>query len=149
MENLSLYDILVGGFMSQGDDPLEGLNKLERLPEDEKLRQSIAENLTMVLQTRCGSVLHLPDFGIPDILHDYFQAGGTIEPFKKHIKETILKYEPRIGDVRVETKEFDQNNMRLALRITAVIKEVRQREILLTEFSTTSWTKVLIDRDMK
>ncbi len=149
MENLSLYDLLAGGFMSQGDDPLDGPHKLERLPEDEKLRQSIAEHLTMVLQTRRGEVLHLPDFGIPDMLKVYFDAGGAIEPFKKLIRETILRYEPRIAEVRVETKEFDQNNMRLALRIVAVIKEARQREILLTEFSATSWTKVLIDREVK
>ena len=147
MENLSLYDLLVGGFMSQGDDPLDEGREMEQLPEDEKLRRSIAENLTMVLQTRRGSVLHLPDFGIPDILQTYFDAGGTIDPLRNQIRETILKYEPRIGEVKVQKDFFDQNNMRISLRILATIKEVSQREILLTEFSTTGWTKVVFERE--
>lgn len=149
MENISLYDLLVGGFMSRGDDPLQGGRALEDMPEDEKLRLSIAENLTMVLQTRRGSVLHLPDFGIPDILQVYQDAGGSLDPVRTLIRETILKYEPRISEVKVQKEFFDPNSMRISLRILATIKEANQREILLTEFSTTGWAKVLFERDTK
>ena len=147
MENLSLYDVLVGGFMSRGDDPLDEGRQLEELPEDEKLRLSIAENLTMVLQTRRGSVLHLPDFGIPDILQEYFEAGRSLDSLREKIRETILKYEPRISEVKVQKDSFDQTNMHISLRILATIKDANQREILLTEFSTTGWTKVVFERD--
>lgn len=149
MENLSLYDLLVGGFMLRGDDPLQGGHVLEDMPEDEKLRLSIAENLTMLLQTRRGSVMHLPDFGIPDILQVYQDAGGSLDPVRTLVRETILKYEPRISEVKVQKEFFDPNSMRISLRILATIKEANQREILLTEFSTTGWAKVLFERDTK
>ncbi len=73
MENISLYDLFVGCFISKGDDPGDvDLSYFDNLSEEEKLRHSIVENLKMVLQTRRGSVQHLPDFGLPDIRQIYF-----------------------------------------------------------------------------
>ena len=96
MESISLYDLLVGTFISMGDDPGDvDLSYFDRISEDEKLRRSIVENLKMVLQTRRGSVQHLPDFGIPDIRKVYFDE-GTIDAIPKQIAETITKYEPRL-----------------------------------------------------
>jgi len=147
MDNLSLFDLLVGGFLSRGDDPrTAGLPYFDQLTEDQKLRYSIVENLKMVLQTRRGSVRHLPDFGIPDIRQIYFEE-GTIESVPVKIKETILRYEPRLKDVRVRKKEFDEKNLRISLEIAAQIKEVPGKEVLFTEFSSTGWTKVYFLRD--
>lgn len=152
METLSLYDQLVGCFPSEYPDPLGDplsttLSDLENLPEDRKLRLSIAENLKLLLQTRRGSVAHLPDFGVPDFLQSYIDAGGSIDPLIEQIRATILKYEPRLGEVKVKKEYFVERELRLSLRITAVIKEASQREILLTEFSSTGWTKVVFERD--
>ena len=148
MENISLYDLLVGQFSAEAKDP-DNIDaaQFERMSEEKKLRQSIIENLHMILKTRQGSVQHLPDFGMPDILQVYFKSGNSIEPIKKQMKETILKYEPRIGDVRVDKTEFDQKNMRISLKIVASIKENPNKEVLLTEFSTTGWTKIVFERD--
>ncbi len=150
MENLSLYDVLVGQFVSEAVNPdaLDHTN-FDRLSEDEKLRTSIIENLRMVLSTRQGSVQHLPDFGMPDILQLYFDSGNSIDPVKKEIKDVILKYEPRIGDVQVQKSEFDQESMRISLKIMASIKDDPRKEILLTEFSSTGWTKVLFEKEIK
>ncbi|MFH1197533.1 MAG: type VI secretion system baseplate subunit TssE [bacterium] len=150
MENLSIYDLLVGQFISESPysdsvDPGE----FDNLSEDEKLRQSIIENLRMVLKTRQGSVVHLPDFGMPDILQIYFESGNSIEPIKKKIRDTVLKYEPRIGDVQVQKSDFDQKNMSISLKIIATIKENPNKEILLTEFSTTGWSKIVFEKDAK
>ena len=150
MENISLYDLLVGQFVSEVKHPDQiDVTVFEKISEDKKLRQSIIENLQMVLKTRQGSVLHLPDFGMPDILQLYFNSGNSIDPIRKQIKETILKYEPRIGDVRIDKTDFDQKNMRISLRIIASIKEHPNKEVLLTEFSTTGWTKIVFERDNK
>jgi type VI secretion system protein len=149
LENLSLYDLLVGCFFLRGDDPGDADESyFDRMQEDEKLRNSIVENLKMVLQTRRGSVKHLPDFGIPDIRQIYFNE-GTIESVPDRIRETILKYEPRLEDVRVKKKEFDEKNMRMTLEISAQIKQMPGKEVLFTEFSTTGWTKVFFERDDK
>lgn len=150
MENISLYDLLIGQFASEENNPDSiSINMFEQLSEEKKLRQSIIENLQMVLKTRQGSVQHLPDFGMPDILQVYFNSGNSIDPIRKQIKDTILKYEPRIGNVQVTKTEFDQKNMRISLRIVASIKENPNKEILLTEFSTTGWTKIVFERDEK
>ena len=64
---MSLYELLVGCFTLRGDDPGDTDDSyFDNIMEDEKLRQSIVENLTLVLQSRQGSVQHLSDFGIPD-----------------------------------------------------------------------------------
>ena len=147
MENISIYDLLVGCFISLGDDPGDvDISYFDQISEDEKLRHSIVENLKKVLQTRRGSVLHLPDFGIPDIRQIYFEE-GTIDSVPRQIADTILKYEPRLTDVKVAATNFDEKNMRIALKVAAKIKELPGKEVLLTEFSSTGWTKVVFERD--
>lgn len=147
MESISLYDLLVGSFISRGDDPADtDPSYFDRLSEDQKLRQSIVENLKMVLQTRQGSAQHLPDFGIPDIKQIYFDE-GTIDSVPNKVCETILKYEPRLTNVKVKRKNFDKSSMNLALEIYAEIKQLPGKEVLLTEFSSTGWTKVVFQRD--
>lgn len=149
MNNLSLYDILVGQFISESTNPDDiGDQYFDQLNEDEKLRYSIIDNLRMILSARQGSVQHLPHFGMPDILQIYFDT-GSIEPIKKEIIDVILMYEPRIGDVQIQKADFDQNNMRISMKIAASIKDVPNKQILLTEFSTTGWTKVMYEKDAK
>lgn len=148
MRNLSLYNLLIGFFAYERPSPAD----IERmdftiLTEEQKVRKSIIENLTMILGTRQGSVSHLPDFGLPDIMQVYINSGYSFEPLKKQIRETILKYEPRIGGVRVEEPYFDKNAMRLFLKIVTTVKDFARTEILLTEFSTTGWTKVIWEKD--
>ena len=150
MKNLSLYNILLGQFVSEVDNPDEiGLDQFEHLTEDQKLSLSIIENLRMILTTRRGSVLHLPDFGISDILQLYISSDNPVESLKSEIKELILKYEPRISEVKIQSSEFDQKTLRASLKIIIKIKDSSNREILLTEFSTTGWTKVVYDKDSK
>lgn len=148
MENLSLYDILVGYFDSVTPEPDPHEDYFGKMSEEKKLRQSIIENLRVVLKTRRGSVLHLPDFGLPDFMKVFIDSGGYIDPIRDKIKETILKYEPRIVKASVKKSDFDEKNMRLSLIIMATIKDIASREILLTEFSTTGWTKVIFERDI-
>jgi predicted component of type VI protein secretion system len=61
----------------------------------------------------------------------------------------ILKYEPRIGDVQIQKTEFNHELMRITLKIVATIKDNPNKEILLTEFSSTGWTKVMFEKDIK
>jgi type VI secretion system protein len=148
VKNLSLYDILVGQFSSESKNIDEtNLSDLDDLTEEQKLRSSIIENLRMVLSTRQGSVQHLPDFGMPDILQLYFNSDNSIDPIKKEIRNVILKYEPRIADVEVHKTDFDQESMKITLKVIATIKDIPNKEILLTEFSTTGWTKVMFEKD--
>jgi len=150
MKNLSLYDILVGQFSSESKNIDEtDFMQLDQLTEEQQLRSSIVENLRMVLTTRQGSVQHLPDFGMPDILQLIFNSDNSIEQIKKEIRKVILKYEPRISELQVQESDFDREAMRITLKVSATIKNFPNKEILLTEFSTTGWTKVIFEKDMK
>ncbi len=150
MRNLSLYDLLVGHFsMDRVDLTSIDLSYFDRFSEYEKMRHSIVENLTKLLQTRQGSVQHLPDYGLPDIMQIYVDSGYTFDPLKKHIRDAILKYEPRLSKVRVEEPKFDKDNFRIYFKIVATIQDFPEAEILLTEFSTTGWTKVVFEREHK
>ena len=148
MKNLSLYNLLLGQFISEVLNPDEiGPQQFEHLTEDQKLSLSIIENLRMILTTRRGSILHLPDYGISDILQIYLSSENPVESLKQEIKDVILKYEPRISEVRMENSEFDRKTLRAALKIIIKVKDSSNQEILLTEFSTTGWTKVVYDKD--
>jgi type VI secretion system protein len=138
----------VGYFTTEISEPSDiDDSYFQQLSEEKKLRQSIIENLTMILQTRRGSVLHLSDFGIPDIVQVYIDSGYSFEQLKKYISETILKYEPRVSKVKVEETKFDKDNFHIFLKIKAIIKDLAGTEILLTEFSTTGWTKVVSEKE--
>ena len=174
MDSLSIYDLLVGSFVFRGDEPGEVDDAyFDDMDEEEKLRSSIVENIKMILQSRRdnvdeesrkdpkkmkalrekgliskASISHLPDFGLPDIREIYFNE-GSIDSIPKLIEESLLKYEPRLQQVKVKRKRFDTNNLRLSLQIEAKIKDHRGSEVLLTEFSSTGWLKVVFDRDDK
>lgn len=149
MHNLSLYNILVGFFTTDKAEPSDAdEDYFKRLSEERKLRESIVENLSKILQSRRNEESHLPDFGLPDIMELYVDSGYSFDPLKKCIAETILKYEPRIEKVKVDQPHFDKENSLIALKIRATIKEYSGTEILLTEFSTTGWTKVEFERDL-
>ncbi len=142
--------MLLGQFVSEVLNPDEiGPQQFEHLTEDQKLSLSIIENLRMILTTRRGSILHLPDFGISDILQIYLSSENPVESLKQEIKDVILKYEPRISGVQIQNSEFDQKTLRAALKIIIKVKDSSNQEILLTEFSTTGWTKVVFDKDAK
>jgi type VI secretion system protein len=148
LKNLSLYNELLGQFVSEVINPDEiGPQQFDKLTEDQKLSLSIVENLRMILTTRRGSVQHLPDFGVSDILQIYIRSENPIESLKQELKQVILKYEPRIKEVIMETSEFDQKTLRASLKIIVKVKDSPNTEILLTEFSTTGWTKVVLDKD--
>ena len=150
MHNISLFNLLVGYFTHEGIEPVDAdLAYFRQLSEIELIRRSVIDNLTMVLRTRQGSVAHLPDFGLPDIMQVYIDSGYSFDPLKKQIRDTILKYEPRIASVRLENPQFDKPNMRLFLKIMATIKDFAHTEILLTEFSATGWTKVVAVKDQE
>jgi len=150
MQNLSLYNLLIGQFTFEDINPDEtDFTQFDTLTEDQKLSSSIFENVRMILNTRKGSVLHLPDFGIPDILQLYYGGGNPLELLKKEIRDVILKYEPRISEARIEKSDFDQKTLRASLKIIIRIKDSTNKEVLLTEFSTTGWTKVVQEKDVK
>lgn len=65
------------------------------------LALSLQTDLHRLLNTKKGSLKHIPDYGIPD-LHTVYQTlpKGKIHFFNE-LKKTILKFEPRIKSVDI------------------------------------------------
>lgn len=57
---------------------------------------SIREHLTKLLNARQGSLIHLPDYGLPDLGEIYEKLPESVEILQNALKNLIFRYEPRI-----------------------------------------------------
>lgn len=79
---------------------------------------SVFGNLHSLLNTREGDAPAVPDFGIldlSDLIHNFPDASQYVQ---KSIRDTILKYEPRLTSVRVRAVE-SADPLKLAFEISA------------------------------
>lgn len=147
LEGLGLYDLLIGGFLTEGDVQEYNFENLMRLRSEDRLKKSIVENLTLILKTPRGSIAHLPDFGLPDIRQIYFEK-MSLDPVLPLIRDTVTKYEPRLSNVKVEVPSggFDRASFHVTLKISARIRGTRSKELLFTELSSGGLVRVYFDR---
>jgi type VI secretion system protein len=68
-----------------------------------QLLQSIRHNLENILNTRSGSCYGSPALGIPDLNDDSLISSDFCQVIGKGIRDCILRFEPRITAVTVET----------------------------------------------
>lgn len=84
------------------------------------LESVVMEHLQRMLNTRAGAALTVPDYGIvelSELLHDFPDAAGIMQ---RAIKNTVLKYEPRLKNVQVRaTAPEDRSDMYVYFEITA------------------------------
>ena len=67
----------------------------------EKLKQSVLKNLSDILNTRQGSLQHLPDYGVPDISSFYQGLPCSVQIMVAAIKTAIRLYEPRLTNFQL------------------------------------------------
>ncbi len=93
-------------------------------------RSSIVEHLQALLNARKGQSPCSPDYGVidmVDLVHSFPQALGDLQI---SIRDTILKYEPRLKNVRVRFKENDDNVLALRFEITGQLSAPGSRGLL-------------------
>ena len=85
---------------------------------DHDLESAVRANVTRILNTRQGSSLTCPDYGIielSEIVHDFPDAIGLMQ---RAIKSTLAAYEPRLKNVQVRhIKSEDAWSMHLSFEI--------------------------------
>jgi type VI secretion system protein len=93
---------------------LEDKQAQSELKEQVKAVQSVIAYLQKILNTRQGSVLMDPEFGVPDLssMASRFStdAPETLDDITSSIVLAVEKYEPRLASPRVrfmEKKEFE------------------------------------------
>jgi type VI secretion system protein len=80
---------------------------------------SILDNLNRLFNTRCRSIAHLPDYGLPDITQVYRDLPYSVEGLRQAIKDAVKKYEPRLRRVRVDHQKGDPYAMRITFILSA------------------------------
>ena len=93
----SLYDILYGNFSG-------GLD-LDAVSERDQVILSVLDNLQRILNTRAGSIAHIPDYGLPDMTRILQGMPGTAHQLLSTFSTVLLKYEPRLKRIEVALLE--------------------------------------------
>jgi len=80
--------------------------------------RSIIDHLRVLLNTRVGDAVTVPEYGLSDFsesVHNFPEAIGDIQ---QSIRRTVLEYEPRLQNVSVRFLESD-NPLHLQFEIVA------------------------------
>jgi type VI secretion system protein len=113
-----LFDVLTGRFA-------DGLLLADTGSEDH-LVLSVISNLERIFNARRGSLVHLPDYGLPDISEIYRDMPDSVVELQQAVREVIEKYEPRLHRVRVEHQNTDPYAMRLIFLLSGELSDRRK-----------------------
>lgn len=101
---------------------------------EQQIRDSILENLRAMCQTRVGTMLSCPEFGIASI-SELARSPEGASILADSIRSTVRQYEPRLKNVRVQ--QIASEDMTLRFKITA--------EMVVTERSNRRGPNVQFD----
>lgn len=90
----SLYERLLHNFDGELD--------LQRVSEADQHTLSVLDNLQRILNSRAGSLSHLPDYGLPDMGLILQGLPATAHDLIGTMTDTLLKYEPRLAAISIE-----------------------------------------------
>ena len=92
--NPSLYEMLLQNFDGELD--------LYLVSEEDQQTLSVLDNLQRILNSRAGTLSHLPDYGLPDMGVILQGLPATAHGLKEIMAATLLKYEPRLAQISIE-----------------------------------------------
>ena len=82
---------------------------------------SIREHLTTLLNARHGSLIHLPDYGLPDLGEIYQKLPESLETLHLSLKNLIYRYEPRLKNTTIEFKSVQQVDCVISLTVFSTV----------------------------
>jgi type VI secretion system protein len=100
MSQPSLYELLKGGF--------SGGLALHQVSEQNQVILSVLDNMQRILNTRAGSLAHIPDYGLPDMTQILAGMPATAQQLVFTFVQVLLKYEPRLAKIDVVVLEPSQ-----------------------------------------
>ncbi len=89
----SLYETLYGNFT-------RGLD-LHQVSEQNLVILSVLDNMQRILNSRAGTLAHLPDYGLPDMTKILQGMPGAAHKLMGTLSAVLLKYEPRLKKITV------------------------------------------------
>ncbi|TGC15974.1 type VI secretion system baseplate subunit TssE [Escherichia sp. E2562] len=111
----SLYETLFGNFTG-------GLD-LNQVSEQNQIILSVLDNMQRILNSRAGTLAHLPDYGLPDMTKILQGMPGTAHEMMGTLSTVLLKYEPRLKKITVILLEQEVPG-ELCYAIDAELKDV-------------------------
>ncbi|MFC1852436.1 type VI secretion system baseplate subunit TssE [candidate division CSSED10-310 bacterium] len=124
---------------------LERIAHLEDTEYDDKLTRverelnSVILHLQRMLNTRQGSVPTALDYGIPDFTNfpgEMLQETGS--KMEKIIKKTILKYEPRLQNIKIIFDIHPDDVLALRFKLDALLLSDRKVPVVFETVLTSS-----------
>lgn len=92
--NPSLYEMLLQNFNGELDISL--------VDEEDQQILSVLDNVQRILNSRAGTLSHLPGYGLPDMNVILQGLPATAQKLTKIMACTLLEYEPRLAAVDIE-----------------------------------------------
>jgi type VI secretion system protein len=92
--NPSLYEMLLQNFDSDLD--------LHQISEEDQHTLSVLDNMQRILNSRAGTLAHLPDYGLPDMGQILQGLPATAHGLMRSMQETLTRYEPRLTAVNIQ-----------------------------------------------
>jgi type VI secretion system protein len=92
--NPSLYETLLQNF--------DGDLDLSQVSEEDQHTLSVLDNVQRILNSRAGTLAHLPDYGLPDMGVILQGLPASAQGLMRTLQETLIKYEPRLAAVSIE-----------------------------------------------
>lgn len=90
---LSLYETLT--------QHVSGELHLPQISEPTPIVLSVLDNVQRILNSRAGTLSHLPDYGLPDMSDILQGMPGSAHSLMATLSQTLLTYEPRLIGVAV------------------------------------------------
>lgn len=113
--NPSLYEMLTFNFTGEMD--------IHQVDERQQVIMSVLDNMQRILNSRAGTLAHLPDYGLPDMNEILQGLPATSHLLMATMRLTLLKYEPRLKQVTLTLlPEIAPGHLRYT--IEAELKEV-------------------------
>lgn len=116
---------------------LERLRHMEETPDDRvernvnRLIASVIGHLQCLLNTHQGSVPIADDYGIPDITNAPGESfEDTTRRIEKTIQQVIMKYEPRLTNVRLKLFSDKSDVLNLRFKMEAVLIQDRKTSVV-------------------
>lgn len=78
---------------------------MQAVSENTQVILSVLDNMQRILNTRAGSLKHLPDYGLPDMTKILQGMPGTAHQLIGTLSQVLLKYEPRLKGIQVTMQE--------------------------------------------
>lgn len=78
---------------------------MQAVSENTQVILSVLDNMQRILNTRAGSLKHLPDYGLPDMTKILRGMPGTAHQLIGTLSQVLLKYEPRLKGIQVTMQE--------------------------------------------